>query len=103
MKYKVKETYRSRSSPKDVLYQETGFESDSTDFFELAVEARIACHPPEIRDAELVSHVRKRLTYNNVLGQLTDQEITCFTYVLDCASGEWEIVVEAELTESSVS
>jgi hypothetical protein len=98
MKYKVTETYTPREVPDDPILQETWFESDSTDFFELAVAARTACYPLDVRGADVISTIRRRLMHDDVLKQMIGQEITNFRYILRCASGDWEVAAEAELT-----
>ncbi len=101
MKYKVEEIY----TPKDVAnikhhFEPTNveFESDSENLFELAIQARTACHPPEVRDAELISRIHQRLGYDGVREQLEGQEISCFSFVLFGGHGEWAMTVKAELT-----
>ena len=97
MKYKVEETY----TPKDVAYikhHNAEFESDSENLFELAIQARTACHPPEVRDAELISRIHQRLAHDGVREQLEGQEISCFSFVLFGGHGEWAMTVKAELT-----
>ena len=97
MKYKVLETYTPDDPRADRRRKTAEFESDSTDFLELALLARIACYDKwddEFAE-ETKDNIRRRLRESYVADQLADQETEGFEFTLFGNSGEWCLEVEA--------
>ena len=103
MKYTVNEVYTPEDTDLDRKRFQTEFESKSTDLFELAVQARTACHPSDSRTEETIANIRKALVNDDVLEQLEGQDHTFFDFLMFGNNGEWEISVEALLPSATPS
>jgi len=93
-KYKVLETYTPDDPQADRRRKTVEFESDSTNIVELAIAARQACigpSPSRVAKSNMVRH----LSDSDLPGQLADQEMSGFEFLVFGNSGEWCLEVEA--------
>ncbi len=103
MKYKVTETYTPEDTNRDRKHLETEFTSDSKDLYQLAVEARYACHPEELRTGDLIENIKRTLDYSRITEQFeeqletktAEQLQTSFSFIIIGSWGDWNITVEA--------
>lgn len=88
MKYKVLETYTPHDQEADRSRRTAEFESDNTDIVELAYLARLACYRPTITPTT-ETNIRRALEQSDVAGQLEDQDVSGFEFLIFGNSGEW--------------
>lgn len=107
--YTVTEVYTPHDTDLDRKRCEAKFESESTDLFELAVQARIACYNSPVDD-ETVVNVRHVLEQSEVLEQLADtigihhffdRDGTSSTFAFEVFghNGDWELTVTRHIDE----
>lgn len=97
--YKVEEVYTPHDTCLDRKRREAKFASGSTDLFELAVQARIACYQMSIPNE---GSVREQLVASEVPEQIQDCRPEFFAFEVFGDNGDWELTI-TKVVDSGIS
>ena len=93
MEYCVKETYTPDDDEQDRSRREAQFTTESVDLVEVGLQARVATYSRAVSD-ETLERIRQVFVDSDVEGQVRDQEIGSFEFVLFSMNGEWALNVQ---------